>query len=112
MELGGRNLFLRVCIVINCKLCALFIRILMVLFREDHLLISWHLEGGIAHPSVVTEFPDDFYPTDMHWHPRPNYGVLITKKQSLDVLLITTADGICLTLTRTVFVISPSRYYY
>ncbi|CAK9811983.1 Intraflagellar transport protein 80 homolog [Anthophora quadrimaculata] len=60
---------------------------------EDHLLISWHLEGGTAHSSIVTEFPDDFYPTDMQWHPRPNYAVLITKKQSLDVLLITTADG-------------------
>ncbi|OAD57910.1 Intraflagellar transport protein 80 like protein [Eufriesea mexicana] len=60
---------------------------------EDHLLISWHLEGGIAHSSIVTEFPDDFYPTDMQWHPRPNYTALITKKQSLDVLLITTADG-------------------
>ncbi|KOC63788.1 Intraflagellar transport protein 80 like protein [Habropoda laboriosa] len=60
---------------------------------EDHLLISWHLEGGIAHSSIVTEFPDDFYPTDMQWHPRPHYAVLITKKQSLDVLLITTADG-------------------
>ncbi|XP_076755715.1 intraflagellar transport protein Oseg5 [Xylocopa sonorina] len=60
---------------------------------EDHLLISWHLEGGIAHSTIVTEFPDDFYPTDMQWHPRPNYAVLITKKQSLDVLLITTADG-------------------
>ena len=57
------------------------------------MLISWHLEGGIAHSSVVTEFPDDFYPTDMQWHPRPNYAALITKKQSLDVLLITTADG-------------------
>ncbi|XP_076675332.1 intraflagellar transport protein Oseg5 isoform X3 [Andrena cerasifolii] len=60
---------------------------------EDHLLIVWHLEGGTAHSSVVTEFPDDFYATDMQWHPRPNYAVLITKKQSLDVLLITTADG-------------------
>ncbi|CAK9809405.1 Intraflagellar transport protein 80 homolog [Anthophora plagiata] len=60
---------------------------------EDHLLISWHLEGGTVHSSIVTEFPDDFYPTDMQWHPRPNYAVLITKKQSLDVLLITTADG-------------------
>ncbi|XP_033323231.1 intraflagellar transport protein Oseg5 isoform X1 [Megalopta genalis] len=60
---------------------------------EDHLLISWHLEGGIAHSSVVTQFPDDFYPTDMQWHPRLNYGTLITKKQTLDVLLITTADG-------------------
>ncbi|XP_017875268.1 intraflagellar transport protein 80 homolog isoform X2 [Ceratina calcarata] len=60
---------------------------------EDHLLISWHLEGGIAHSTVVTEFPDDFYPTDMQWHPRPNYAMLISKKQSLDVLLITTADG-------------------
>ncbi|XP_076654233.1 intraflagellar transport protein Oseg5 isoform X1 [Halictus rubicundus] len=60
---------------------------------EDHLLIAWHLEGGIAHSSVVTQFPDDFYPTDMQWHPRLNYGALISKKQTLDVLLITTADG-------------------
>ncbi|XP_060811530.1 intraflagellar transport protein 80 homolog isoform X3 [Bombus pascuorum] len=60
---------------------------------EDHLLIAWHLEGGTAHSSIVTEFPNDFYPTDMQWHPRPNYAALITKKQSLDVLLITTADG-------------------
>lgn len=61
--------------------------------REDHLLISWNLEGGIAHPNVVTEFPNDFYPTDMQWHPRPNHTASMTKKSSLDVLLITTADG-------------------
>ncbi|KAG7208843.1 hypothetical protein KM043_015029 [Ampulex compressa] len=60
---------------------------------EDHLLICWHLEGGIAHSSIITEFPSDFYPTDMQWHPRPNYTVSVTKKQSLDVLLIATADG-------------------
>lgn len=53
------------------------------------------MEGGIAHSNIITEFSDDFYPTDMQWHPRPNYAVLITKKQSLDILLITTADGIC-----------------
>lgn len=62
------------------------------------MLISWHLEGGIAHSNIVTEFSDDFYPTDMQWHPRPNYTALITKKQSLDVLLITTADGIHLSV--------------
>ncbi|XP_054006433.1 intraflagellar transport protein 80 homolog isoform X2 [Hylaeus anthracinus] len=60
---------------------------------EDHLLISWYLEGGTPHSTIVTQFSDDFYPTDMQWHPRQNYAVSITKKQSLDVLLITTADG-------------------
>jgi len=40
----------------------------------------------------VAEFPNDFYPTDMQWHPHPNTS--IAKKSSLDVLLITTADGI------------------
>ncbi|XP_011140826.1 intraflagellar transport protein 80 homolog isoform X1 [Harpegnathos saltator] len=60
---------------------------------EDHLLISWHLEGGIAHASVVTQFPNDFYPTDMQCHPCLNHTVFIAKKSSLDVLLITTADG-------------------
>lgn len=60
--------------------------------REDHLLICWHLEGGIAHSTVVTEFPNDFYPTDMQWHPRPNTASG-TKTSTLDVLLITTADG-------------------
>ncbi|XP_072760097.1 intraflagellar transport protein 80 homolog [Anoplolepis gracilipes] len=58
---------------------------------EDHLLVCWHLEGGTAHSTVVTEFPNDFYPTDMQWHPHPNQS--LTKKSSLDVLLITTADG-------------------
>ncbi|XP_011686372.1 PREDICTED: intraflagellar transport protein 80 homolog [Wasmannia auropunctata] len=60
---------------------------------EDHLLICWHLEGGTAHSTVVTEFPNDFYPTDMQWHPRPNQTASVAKKSSLDVLLITTADG-------------------
>ncbi|XP_063974091.1 intraflagellar transport protein 80 homolog [Diachasmimorpha longicaudata] len=61
---------------------------------EDHLLICWHLEGGTAHPSTVTQFPNDFNPTDMQWHPRSiqNVGTSMIK-QSLDVLLITTADG-------------------
>lgn len=40
----------------------------------------------------MTEFPNDFYPTDMQWNPRPNH-ISIAKKLSLDVLLITTADG-------------------
>ncbi|XP_070155194.1 intraflagellar transport protein 80 homolog [Polyergus mexicanus] len=59
---------------------------------EDHLLVCWHLENGTAHPTVVTEFSNDFYPTDMQWHPHPNH-TSIAKKSSLDVLLITTADG-------------------
>ncbi|XP_066597521.1 intraflagellar transport protein 80 homolog [Prorops nasuta] len=62
---------------------------------EDHFLICWHLEGGIAHPNIITEFAADFFPTDMHWHPKPNHYATASfgKKQSLDVLLITTADG-------------------
>ncbi|KAL0124330.1 hypothetical protein PUN28_006277 [Cardiocondyla obscurior] len=59
---------------------------------EDHLLVCWHLEGGIAHSTVVTKFPSDFYPTDMQWHPRPKIAST-AKASSLDVLLITTADG-------------------
>ncbi|XP_012280148.1 intraflagellar transport protein 80 homolog [Orussus abietinus] len=61
---------------------------------EDHLLICWHLEGGTAHSTIVTKFSDDFYPTDMQWHPRPMQpSAVTTKMQSLDVLLITSADG-------------------
>ncbi|XP_012262749.2 intraflagellar transport protein 80 homolog [Athalia rosae] len=60
---------------------------------EDHLLLCWKLEGGIAHPSVITTFPADFCPTDMQWHPRPTNTSTSSKKQSLDVLLISTADG-------------------
>ncbi|XP_011861204.1 PREDICTED: intraflagellar transport protein 80 homolog isoform X2 [Vollenhovia emeryi] len=61
---------------------------------EDHLLICWHLEGGVAHSTVVIEFPNDFYPTDMQWHPRPNIvSSAKTNTSSLDVVLITTADG-------------------
>lgn len=60
---------------------------------EDHLLICWYLESGKAHSSVITEFPSDFYPTYMQWHPRPNHLMTASKKQSLDILLITTADG-------------------
>lgn len=66
-------------------------------FREDHLLMCWHLEGGIAHSIIVAEFPHDFYPTDMQWHPRPNHTASVAKKSSLDVLLITTADGMLFT---------------
>jgi len=65
--------------------------ILYLFSREDHLLICWHLEGGIAHSTIVTQFSSDFYPTDMQWHPRPNQTA--SMKKSLDVLLITTADG-------------------
>jgi len=62
--------------------------------REDHLLICWHLEGGIAQSTIITEFPNDFYPTDMQWHSYPNHNTLsVATKSSLDVLLITTADG-------------------
>ncbi|XP_014608812.1 PREDICTED: intraflagellar transport protein 80 homolog [Polistes canadensis] len=60
---------------------------------EDHLLICWYLESGNTHSTVITEFPLDFFPTSMQWHPRPNHLVTASKKQSLDVLLITTADG-------------------
>ncbi|KAI4494196.1 hypothetical protein M0802_009065 [Mischocyttarus mexicanus] len=60
---------------------------------EDHLLICWYLESGNAHSTVITEFPLDFFPTSMQWHPRPNHLVTASKKQSLDVLLITTANG-------------------
>ncbi|XP_029671491.1 intraflagellar transport protein 80 homolog [Formica exsecta] len=59
---------------------------------EDHLLVCWHLKNGTVHSTVVTEFSNDFYPTDMQWHPHPNH-ISIAKKSSLDVLLITTADG-------------------
>ncbi|XP_043275719.1 intraflagellar transport protein 80 homolog [Venturia canescens] len=59
---------------------------------EDHRLLCWQLEGGVARASTVVEFPVNFYPTDMQWHPRPGL-VNSVKKQSLDILLITTADG-------------------
>ncbi|XP_016838578.1 intraflagellar transport protein 80 homolog [Nasonia vitripennis] len=61
---------------------------------DDHQLMSWKFEGGTINAKVVTEFPDDFHPTDMSWHPRPaqtNLGAV--KKQAMDVLLITTSDG-------------------
>jgi len=61
--------------------------------REDHLLICWHLENGIAQSTIVTEFPIDFYPTDMQWHSYSNHTLSVATKSSLDVLLITTADG-------------------
>jgi intraflagellar transport protein 80 len=66
----------------------------MIYHSDDHLLISWKFEGGIINSKVVTEFPDDFYPTDMQWHPRPSQtGLGAVKKQAMDVLLITTTDG-------------------
>ncbi|XP_014204376.1 intraflagellar transport protein 80 homolog [Copidosoma floridanum] len=62
---------------------------------DDHQLICWKFEGGVVSAKVIAEFPDDFYPTGMQWHPRPSQptssGAL--KKQSMDVLLITTDDG-------------------
>lgn len=61
---------------------------------EDHQLICWHLESGMLNSSVVAEFPLDFYPTDMQYYPRPSQTTISSsKKQSLDVLLITTTDG-------------------
>ncbi|XP_020293315.1 intraflagellar transport protein 80 homolog isoform X2 [Pseudomyrmex gracilis] len=62
---------------------------------EDHVLLCWYLEGGTtAHSAVITVFPDDFYPTDMQWHSRSSTDTAsIAKKSSMDVLLITTADG-------------------
>ncbi|CAG5078654.1 Similar to Ift80: Intraflagellar transport protein 80 homolog (Rattus norvegicus) [Cotesia congregata] len=61
---------------------------------EDHVLLCWHLDGSSAQTTKIAEFPEDFYPTDMQWHPRAiqNTGTSI-KKQSHDVVLITTADG-------------------
>ncbi|KAG8035853.1 hypothetical protein G9C98_002979 [Cotesia typhae] len=61
---------------------------------EDHVLLCWHLDGSSTQTTKITEFPEDFYPTDMQWHPRAiqNTGTSI-KKQSHDVVLITTADG-------------------
>ncbi|KAK0160104.1 hypothetical protein PV328_007545 [Microctonus aethiopoides] len=61
---------------------------------EDHLLLSWHLDGGSVNATTITQFPNDFYPNDMQWHPRSiqTNGTSI-KKQSQDILLITTADG-------------------
>lgn len=43
--------------------------------------------------SLVVEFPSDFFPTSMQWHPRSSSGMNSGMKQTLDVLLITTADG-------------------
>ncbi|XP_057339351.1 intraflagellar transport protein 80 homolog [Microplitis mediator] len=61
---------------------------------EDHLLLCWHLDGSLIQTNKIIQFSDDFNPTDMQWHPRAiqNTGTSI-KKQSHDVLLITTADG-------------------
>ena len=58
------------------------------------MLICWKFEGGSINSKIITEFPEDFHPTDMQWHPRPaNQSLGAIKKQALDVLLITTADG-------------------
>ena len=76
------------------KLDAFIDLICLSCIREDHQLLCWHLEGGIARASTIVEFPIGFYPTDMQWHPRPAQGTTTSvKKQSLDILLITTADG-------------------
>ncbi|XP_058808823.1 uncharacterized protein LOC131674265 isoform X11 [Phymastichus coffea] len=62
---------------------------------DDHSLMCWKFEDGAINSRVVAELPEDFYPTDMQWQPRPAQasGVGAVKKQSLDVLLISTADG-------------------
>ncbi|XP_046470778.1 intraflagellar transport protein 80 homolog isoform X2 [Neodiprion pinetum] len=60
---------------------------------EDHILLCWRLEGGTVHSSIITTFPSEFCPTDMQWHPRPMQPSMSSKKQSFDILLITTADG-------------------
>lgn len=52
------------------------------------------MESGMLNSSVIAEFPTDFYPTDMQYYPRPSQTTISSsKKQSLDVLLITTTDG-------------------
>ncbi|GLG95764.1 F-box-like/WD repeat-containing protein ebi [Gryllus bimaculatus] len=53
---------------------------------DDHILFKWNL---VTNETLkVTDLPSDLYPTDLHWFPRAH-----GKKQGLDLLLITAADG-------------------
>uniref|UniRef100_A0A2A4J8F6 Uncharacterized protein n=1 Tax=Heliothis virescens TaxID=7102 RepID=A0A2A4J8F6_HELVI len=55
---------------------------------DDHKLLKWNLVNSEC--IVVTTFPDDFYPNDMHLFPKINVG---GNKHQHDVILISTADG-------------------
>ncbi|XP_049774478.1 intraflagellar transport protein 80 homolog isoform X1 [Schistocerca cancellata] len=55
---------------------------------DDHVLMKWNLITNET--TKVTDFPNDFYPTDLHYFPKLQSSI---KKQGLDILLISTADG-------------------
>nr|CAD7451808.1 unnamed protein product [Timema tahoe] len=56
--------------------------------RDDHVLKRWNL---VTNETVkVADLPQELYPTDLHWFPRAQ---VVGKKQGLDLLLITSADG-------------------
>nr|CAD7260712.1 unnamed protein product [Timema shepardi] len=55
---------------------------------DDHVLKRWNL---VTNETVkVADLPQELYPTDLHWFPRAQ---VVGKKQGLDLLLITSADG-------------------
>ncbi|XP_063236778.1 intraflagellar transport protein 80 homolog isoform X2 [Bacillus rossius redtenbacheri] len=55
---------------------------------DDHLLLRWN--PATKETATVAELPPEVFPTDMDWFPRPQAG---GKKQGLDLLLLTAADG-------------------
>ncbi|KAH9642795.1 hypothetical protein HF086_010448 [Spodoptera exigua] len=55
---------------------------------DDHKLLKWNLVNSEC--IVVTTFPDDFFPNDMHLFPKISVG---GNKHQHDVILISTADG-------------------
>ncbi|KAJ4443900.1 hypothetical protein ANN_05687 [Periplaneta americana] len=55
---------------------------------DDHVILKWNL---VTKETIkVADLPNELYPTDLHWFPR---GQVAGKKQGLDLLLITSADG-------------------
>ncbi|VVD05328.1 unnamed protein product [Leptidea sinapis] len=55
---------------------------------DDHKLYKWNLVNNEC--LLVTTFPEDVYPTDMHLFPKTN---TVGNKQQHDVVLIAAADG-------------------
>ncbi|XP_050670517.1 intraflagellar transport protein 80 homolog isoform X3 [Leptidea sinapis] len=55
---------------------------------DDHKLYKWNLINNEC--LLVTTFPEDVYPTDMHLFPKTN---TVGNKQQHDVVLIAAADG-------------------
>lgn len=59
------------------------------MFSDDRVLLKWNLVSKDA--TKLCDFLDNVYPVDMHCFMRHQNGL---KKQNLEQILITSADGL------------------